>query len=789
MRKILYLITIAVIALSAALFIGCSSDYAVSFGTDRITLFVGESRVLTPYLLFSPPSAGEKQVTFSLSGDCVELNGSTVTAVKIGEAEITAKAGDSAAKLTVEVKEQKATYLDIEVQNAVQTVLSPTPALFTALTDGDPAKVKWRVSGDESEGQTYSFTPTGYGEYTVTASIDELYTRCTVAVYRPTHTEMVYSGTLTQSGAFSKVSFTALETIDTRNPSSVFEWRVNGKKSGEGVIFDFEPIEAGQYQIELYVNGVKCAEATVEAMGSNAPTGEVVFDDMGGVFVRRTNSAPLAFVSLIYPDGKRITFDTTDAQYAHLFSDELVRLTEYIEVAAEDPGEYTIILGGYGRGEATFTQYPLTAQDYIKRVVLAKNSFISSGEDARDWVKELYLTGARKAACYSAIDIDAAIAAIRDSAAELNLSATIEFDGRIITIELGEYVNAPTENKRVYAVNHYTQLPHIEYAAEYLRYNGYVFGADRRTRDVSVESSEQLLYAVTEGYRPNTVTGSVAARIYRNAKNILLGIIGRDYTDREKVHAIYDWLQWVTVDANNAARNNACNYLESVFGATNDEADETSGMYSRVSSEGMAKLFAFLCGIEGIECEIVCAGSYRYNRVRLDGVWYNVDAYGGKIRSNSNVITSHRGLLLSGAEMSQLGVDGVGAFYSDSVYLDKYTFGGEYFDYYIDGAEQADYAMIKAAVYLALEGAKLGNVSILFVNSIDMRYNNTAGAEFFVGEGVNEEAFVSAVTRAANEYAAEKYGAAFGERFLSVTAHGKIVRLAATVSAGDYKEE
>ena len=784
MRKFLYSTLIAVVAAITALcFFGCSADVSVSFGAEKITLYVGESRDILPYLLLTPHT-GEIDAQFSCAGDCAELSGTTVRGVKAGTAVITVKAYDAEATLSVEVTARKASYIDIKTENAVQTATDdPSPVTVAAETDGDRKQVKWLANGQEYTGETVTFVPTGYGEFAVKASLDDIAAERTVSVYRPTHTQLRYNGNLMQSGAFSAVSFTAYEETDTRNPRSVAEWFVNGEKAATGFNFDFEPNIAGTYKIELYVNGVRVDEAALTASGGNAPTGILEFDDVGGVYLRRTNSVPLSFVSVVSPNGDRTTIEATDAQHAHLFSDGEIRLSEYIDVTAATPGEYTVVLGGNGRSEIKFSQYPAVAQAYLTDIVLARNSFISSPDDARLWIRELYACGKRNARAYAGAQAEELISAAYAAAGELGLTATIACENNVLSIELDEYVNAPRKSERHDDIAGFTQMPHIEYDAEKRRHASYVFGADRRKRTVEVNNSEQLLYAVTNGYRPTVRQGSEAARIYRLARNILLSIIGYDYTDRQKAHAIYDWLQWVTCDAENSEANMSGNYLESVFGSTGYE--QAAGVRAAVTSVGAAKLFAFMCATEGMDCRICGDGTYGYNRIFIDGMWYNADVYGGKIRSEGRAFTSHRGLFLSDKGIADLlgaAYENTGASDEYTVYLEKYTYNGEYFDYHIDGAEQSDYGKIQAAVYRALDTATVGNVSIPFVGSTEMYYNNIAGAEFFAGAGVNVDTLVSAVTRAANEYAEEKFGAAFGERALRVTARNGVICMIAAVS-------
>ncbi len=72
---------------AAALFAlaGCGAPkLGISFLTDGITLYVGETRDLFPYALFEPAIAEDKSFTLISRGDCVTVDGTKVTAVAVG---------------------------------------------------------------------------------------------------------------------------------------------------------------------------------------------------------------------------------------------------------------------------------------------------------------------------------------------------------------------------------------------------------------------------------------------------------------------------------------------------------------------------------------------------------------------------------------------------------------------------------------------------------------------------------------------------------------------------------
>ncbi len=118
----------SLIACAAFLLWGCSEDThteepvipapiavtGVTLSSSSITLIEGDSQTLQATV--KPSNATDKSVTWSSSNNDVATvsESGTVTAVKAGTAEITAKAGEKTATCTVTVKAQSGVGADIE---------------------------------------------------------------------------------------------------------------------------------------------------------------------------------------------------------------------------------------------------------------------------------------------------------------------------------------------------------------------------------------------------------------------------------------------------------------------------------------------------------------------------------------------------------------------------------------------------------------------------------------------------------------------------------------------------
>ncbi len=787
------------VTLVAMLFVGCGSDVDIALLRSDITLTVGERRDILPYVVFS--AVTEHVIELSSDSDCIEVDGTYITAVKTGTAKVNVSAYGKTVVMNITVLYRGAQDFCVTAENAVQTVDDGDkilPVVFTVELDSyvDPQTVaQWEVGATSFTGNRFEYTPQSYGEYTVSVAVGDEKKQCPVRVYRRTgvtikHTEVK------NAQAFTPVEFTACENVNALNPKSVYEWIVNGEVKSDSPILEFT-LTGGEYAVSLFVNGERKKidgkdELIFSVADENAVDYEIVYDDMNGVYVRWARERKVLYVSIISPTGKRNTFDVTDAQYAHLFGDGSFRATEYIEVCAANPATYAIIIGtDGGRHELNFVQHGDDVKSYLEDTVLIKNSFISNEADARDFVRELYALGETSAKCYAEIGIADAERAVHEQAEMLGLNATTVKNGNILTIAFAPYTNKPTKYESKTANSVYAFLPHIEYSENH-RPIDYVFISDRPQIGVNVRGSEQLLLAVSCGVKPLTQSGDIAESIYRAAKSVLLRIIGADYSPRQKVHAIYDWLQWATVNVQDVEAYSASRFLEGVFGSSRERG-------AAVTSEGAAKAFALLCRMEGIECSIERDSGYGYyNKVKPDNLWYNVDVYGGKINiagvesssgGTAAELTSHRGLLISDEQLKALGCNATGerdAFDgTNTEYAVKRTANGASLDYYISESE-LDYEAVRAVVFFAFDRTVRGNTRLPHIGSEVIVYNNTYGVEFELDKSMTEEQVIAVtayINRAINEYA--KYvlnNATFAGR-RTVTAGNIIVAIASSPRA------
>ena len=166
----------------------------------------------------------------------------------------------------------------------------------------------------------------------------------------------------------------------------------------------------------------------------------------------------------------------------------------------------------------------------------------------------------------------------------------------------------------------YEQINFVDFQKKVGRENGFTdFAVNHVAATMTVSDSEQLFFALENGYRPVCVSNSRAEEIYEEMLDILSSIVNDNMTDIQKVTAISEYLvkeiqydNYVYELYMNGADTSAyrCFHLE---GAIMDKV---------AVCDGISKAFACLCRIEGIEA-IQVDGTHKgtnhaWNKVKID---------------------------------------------------------------------------------------------------------------------------------------------------------------------------
>lgn len=169
--------------------------------------------------------------------------------------------------------------------------------------------------------------------------------------------------------------------------------------------------------------------------------------------------------------------------------------------------------------------------------------------------------------------------------------------------------------------------------------------------EISCENGEQLYYLAMNGYRPVPETGSVAQELYTRAREVLFTHTAEDFSDFQKIRAVYDYLTTeVTYDSATAYSTDT--YL------VKEQAYYLEGVFFNHCAvcDGKAKACALLLNMLGIPCYrttgVNAGGDHAWNMVQLDGKWYQLCTTYGQTDLSGSIgrIVPNDSMLLSGKE-------------------------------------------------------------------------------------------------------------------------------------------
>jgi len=230
---------------------------------------------------------------------------------------------------------------------------------------------------------------------------------------------------------------------------------------------------------------------------------------------------------------------------------------------------------------------------------------------------------------------------------------------------------------------------------------------------VSVSDSDQLYYAVINGYNPKPKAGSAAERIYGKATKVLAEITDESMTDIEISHAVYDWLideviyDYRLLEISPAGNISAEQMAE--FKKYNGFALEGVFDDGRAVCDGISKAMALMCNMAGIQTVRVVGdrGSvgHAWNKLKIDGNWYNADATSGgpllRVKSGNDQIAregmTHKYFLVSDEYLNRFctpeeGKHGYTDLKADAVFdiysAMEFEWKGKTYDYNITSPEE-----------------------------------------------------------------------------------------------------
>ena len=223
-------------------------------------------------------------------------------------------------------------------------------------------------------------------------------------------------------------------------------------------------------------------------------------------------------------------------------------------------------------------------------------------------------------------------------------------------------------------------------------YDGFKLNAAAKVLP-NIKNSEQLRWAISNGYNPQCVSGSAAERVLNSAKAILREIVSDEMDDITKLRAIYEWLA-LNVQYDNFAAKELTNNAE--LKASEYDSWYAEGVFNNLKAvcEGYAKAFIIMAGLEGIPAIFVSGNGHAWNRVMIGGKWYVADATHADVHVETNEVFSYDSFMITDAEKTARGY--TAEQYADCAGTDefnifghiKYTYDEKNFDLVIESADE-----------------------------------------------------------------------------------------------------
>lgn len=243
-------------------------------------------------------------------------------------------------------------------------------------------------------------------------------------------------------------------------------------------------------------------------------------------------------------------------------------------------------------------------------------------------------------------------------------------------------------------------------------------------KQITVSNSEQLVWVLENGYRPNCVGD--AAVVYNQAKQILRNICSDEMRDIEKLQAIYKWLA-LNVSYDQEAYRKLTDGLISDEEANTYDAWYVEGVFNhhKAVCEGYAKTLLIMAKMEGIPTICVSGNGHMWNRVYLGSAWYGIDATHGdlSISNRSHEIFTNAAFLFTDEYKSNLG-------YTATNYIDfaatttinaykyiKFNYHGNTYDLLIDNQAELSALINYIGDYSAAIDCEYYTIEVAVTNS------------------------------------------------------------------------
>lgn len=217
------------------------------------------------------------------------------------------------------------------------------------------------------------------------------------------------------------------------------------------------------------------------------------------------------------------------------------------------------------------------------------------------------------------------------------------------------------------------------------------FNINKVNKEILVENSDQLVYAMENGLEPVCVAGSTAEIVYNKAKEILRDICSDSMTDVQKAQAIYEYLilnvnydQYAILDPN----------VHENWQPYDSWYIEGALLNGKAVCDGYAKSLVLLCKMENIPAVRVTGNNHAWNKIYVDGKWFGVDATHGDTGVGNYEILNYKQFMFTDEYKESVGFTAVDFTFleCDTVYnyyeSVSYTYSSQTFDLVVESQSE-----------------------------------------------------------------------------------------------------
>ncbi len=540
------------------------------------------------------------------------------------------------------------------------------------LVDGQWANssydIEWKFNGEASshEGGLYTFAPSSTEKSVVVEAVIT-YTELTdekdengeyiedIKTLKAKEKFVYFAPFSTPIATCSTTDFAKTYTISGFTDNDLIEWYVNGEKTFEGDVYAFAPTKAGRYTVSATVNGVEAIVENPNTIKQGPQTVTDVKVDIDTYYPQvyiSFDGDPQAQYIIRKSYGEKYTeYSTTTnsffISYEEFFTEDSVyQYNVQVKTANDD-----VYVNSVYSNAVSVRKPTSDVRKYLQDSQGVENLYISSKEDFYKQFDYMMLTREQPDSEETSISRKFYIG--YDMAGDIDDLINDAFDacGYTGSYRLGSSGNNPYTVTITFKTGNEPNIPstsNVPSASQYANnMNAYPLAISEEGMQSSlpidskekkeVTNTDQLYRLAELGYCPMPTSGSVAKTVMDNARTVLSVIIDENMSDYEIALAVYDWVMYknaynnevLSLNTNQAVEHPAF-YLEGIMYADN---------YGYAVCDGISKTYSLLCNMAGVECLRVVGeagqngawGGHAWNKVKVDGNWYIVDATWGDV--------------------------------------------------------------------------------------------------------------------------------------------------------------